>query len=149
MTDQPDVGMNWVRTGPGKFLPPHLPLDDAKAEVKRLLKQKADYYTIAGFTSDTLGSPHVYGWSPDDQSNLMADVAEAQVADDAWKAQVLCRVPNEEAKLEDHTKVQIIKLLADANAHRREVTAKHNSLVNSLDKAGDQDAVSKITWGDY
>ena len=129
----------------GEIEEDHTYLDRLKKQKIKELNDRAEKEIISGFTSNALGSEHLYQSEPTDQLNLIGIVQTAQLTN----SNQLFKCSADNGKTWDyveHTPEQLTKVLEDGKQRKQDILIKCAELKAKVLQAQTEDEVKAVVW---
>lgn len=118
-----------------------------KAAKVRALTASCEAAILEGYTSDALGTPHLYPANLTDQINMLSSVADAGLEhEEGWTTPFTCRDGEGSWDWRNHTASQIQQAGADGKAAITAIRAHLKELRDQVAAAADAGAVAEIAW---
>lgn len=107
-----------------------------------------EQFIVAGYSSDALGTAHLYPAKDRDQSNMIASVTDSYNPTNTllWQTPFWCRDANGDWAYKMHTRTQIQKAGSDGKANIVTQLIKNATLQAQINLANTQAALDIITW---
>lgn len=121
-------------------------LDAIKATKLVELKAAVQSAILVGVESSALGSPHLYPTALTDQANLTGLVTETLLPGAAAEFKFWCADSAGNWLRRSHTAEQIRQVGIDVATHIKAQQAHYETLLISVENAGDVDAVLAVVW---
>lgn len=132
---------------------PIVDLTTARLSLKARLLHQVGATIVAGFTSNVLGSNHVYPLSETDQTNMLAIrlmALSAQINQTEFTDFIQCYAEGEtksDSVYKEHTAEQIVAVTNQANLHKQTILLHFNrKLKPQIDKARSVADLDLIVW---
>lgn len=128
--------------------PPPFSIADARAIKSATISIACEAFIVAGYSSDALGTTHLYPAKDRDQSNMIASVTDSYNPTNTllWQTPFWCRDTNGDWAYKMHTRSQIQKAGSDGKANIVTQLVKNAMLQAQINLATTQAALDLISW---
>lgn len=145
----PEVSIGWAFDGV-KFSPQEEAVDLNERRTRKIagLKEACSASIMSGYTSDALGSVHIYPNKTTDQINMMGSVTASLLPETSsdWTTPFWCADENGHWAFREHTSDQIQKAGQDGKSHVVVCQTRLAELTELVMRAENTDSLNNINW---